>query len=184
MKERDALDAWTPSVRSEFSCPSLQPPLTLRILEICAGCHSVSAAVTAEAQALFGEAIKVEVFSVDGKPGTGASRTVDVLTWDWAADEELKRFREEEIGRTTIFYAHASPPCGPYSSLVSRPLHARDLRWGDAVVQRCLDLMAWFQPHFWTLESKGPPGLNSRQFMRALEPLRSTVNYCRYGWKR
>eukprot|EP00969_Alexandrium_andersonii_P223816 9884651-Alexandrium_andersonii.AAC.1 len=44
--------------------------------------------------------------------------------------------------------------------------------------------MAFFRPHYWTLESRGPPGLDSRTFMRSLEPKRSTVNYCRYGQRR
>jgi hypothetical protein len=52
------------------------------------------------------------------------------------------------------------------------------------VAQRCLELMAYFHPHYWTLESRGPPGLDSRVFMRKLEPLRSTVTYCRYGTNR
>ena len=64
------------------------------------------------------------------------------------------------------------------------PLSQRDLRWGDSVAQRCLELIGYFDPHFWTLESRGPPGLDSRLFMRALEPRRSTVNFCRYGWNR
>ena len=63
-------------------------------------------------------------------------------------------------------------------------LDARDLRWGDSVAQRCLELIAFFRPDYWTLESKGPPGLDSRHFMRSLEPLRATVTYCRYGWQK
>ena len=86
-----------------------------------------------------------------------------------------------------LYYAHASPPCGPYSTMACRyrgPLSQRDLRWGDSVAQRCLELIGYFNPHFWTLESRGPPGLDTRLFMRSLEPLRRTVNYCRYGWNR
>ena len=63
-------------------------------------------------------------------------------------------------------------------------LERRDLRWGDSVAQRCLDLMAFFQPHAWTIESRGPPALDTREFMIPLEPLRATVTYCRYGWNR
>ena len=186
MRNRETLDAWTPALPLGCSVPATGLPLKLCILEICSGCHSVSTAAAAEGRAMFGEATEVEIFSIDGKPGSGASRTVDVLSYDWAADEELKKFREETQGRMTIFYAHASPPCGPYSSMGAkcRPLCERDLRWGDSVVQRCLELMAFFRPHFWTLESRGPPGLDSRVFMQSLEPTRSTVNYCRYGWQR
>ena len=158
----------------------------LKILEVCSGCHSVSAAASKEAIENFGFA-RVEVFSVDGKPGTVATRVADVLTYDWVRDEELRTFAEEEEGTTCIRYAHASPPCGPFSSMASRylgGLERRDLRWGDSVAQRCLDLMAFFQPHYWTIESRGPPGLDTRAFMTSLEPLRATVTYCRYGWER
>ena len=64
------------------------------------------------------------------------------------------------------------------------PLSQRDLRWGDSVAQRCLDLISYFDPDYWTVESKGPPGLDSRPLMRAMSPLRCTVNYCKYGWNR
>ena len=50
------------------------------------------------------------------------------------------------------------------------------------MAQRCLQLIGYFDPHFWNLESRGPPSLDSRLVMRALEPRRSTVNFCRYGW--
>ena len=182
MKRREELDSWTPAL-PPLRLPSGSGRVVLKILEICAGCGSVSAA-TAEAARELG--VEVQVFSIDGKPGTHATRMVDILTYDWASDEDLLRFMLPEEG-TCIYYAHASPPCGPYSSMAARyrgGLHTRDLLWGDSVVQRCLDLMAFFQPHYWTLESRGPPGLDSRPFMRSLEPQRSTVNYCRYGMQR
>ena len=180
MRERAALDAWEPAL-PEFALPRT-PPVTVRILEICSGCHSVSRATALENRRLFGEETKVEVFSVDGKPGTAATREVDILNYVWDQDEELARLRAE--GEGVVFYAHASPPCGPYSSMIPSALRDRDLRWGDSVAQRCLELMAYFRPHYWTVESRAPPGLDSRVFMRKLEPLRSTVNYCRYGMNR
>ena len=180
MRDRATLDAWEPALPA-FALPRT-PPVTVRILEIYSGCHSVSRATALEVRRLFGEETRVEVFSVDGKPGTGATREVDILSYDWGADEELARFRAE--GEGVVFYAHASPPCGPYSSMVASALRDRDLRWGDSVAQRCLELMAYFRPHYWTVESRGPPGLDSRVFMRKLEPIRSTVNYCRYGMNR
>ena len=66
----------------------------IKILELCAGCKSVSAAAAEEACETFGIE-RVEVFSLDGKPGTNCSRCVDILTYDWTRDEELRSFREE-----------------------------------------------------------------------------------------
>ncbi len=189
MKSQEELNAWTPpfAQRKQRKLSGSAPKTVLKMLEICSGCCSVSAAARKEAEN-FG--IEVEVFSVDGKPGTNASRIVDILTWDWENDQLLQKFREQEEGMQDIWYAHASPPCGPYSSMSCHsegPLAQRDLRWGDSVAQRCMELMHWFEPDFWTLESRGPPGLDTRSFMRDMESLRSTVNYCRYGtnrWKR
>ena len=186
LRNRETLDVWEPSLPT-FALPTHTPgePIAVRILEICSGCHSVSRATAREIWSIFGPDTQIDVFSIDGKPGTCSTREVDVLTYDWAADEELTRFREEtEEGVTTVFYCHASPPCGGYSSMIATALSARDLRWADSVAQRCFELMAYFRPHYWTIESRGPPGLDSRVFMRTLEPLRSTVNYCRYGWNR
>ena len=187
MKEPGDLDTWQPALSHSMRELAGKGRTVLRILELCAGCKSVSAAAAKEARETFGIE-RVEVFSVDGKPGTDCTRCVDILTYDWARDDQLRAFREEqEEGIRYLFYAHASPPCGPYSTMACRyrgPLSQRDLRWGDSVAQRCLELMGHFNPHFWTLESRGPPGLDSRLFMRSLEPLRRTINYCRYGWNR
>ena len=186
MKSQEELDSWAPALAHtdlrRLSEGNAGKTL-LRVLEICSGCGSVSTAAGKEAREHFGIA-DVEVFSVDGKPGTNASRVVDMLTYD----ELLRNFRHmKEEGVRYVYYAHASPPCGPYSAMSypsASPLSQRNLRWGDSVAQRCLELMHWFQPDYWTVESKGPPGLNTRPFMPAMNPLRCTVNYCRYGWHR
>ena len=80
MRERAALDAWEPAL-PEFALPRT-PPVTVRILEICSGCHSVSRATALAVRGLFGPETQIDDFSVDGKPGTGATREVDILTYD------------------------------------------------------------------------------------------------------
>jgi len=186
MKSREELEHWRATLPAMGGGSQRHSRVVLKILEVCAGGGSVSAAAAAEARE-FGIQ-EVEIFSIDGKASARATRTVDVLTYDWENDEELTRFRNDrEEGVAYIYYAHASPPCGPYSTMAGPskgPLNLRDLRWGDSVAQRCMDLMAFFGPDYWTLESRGPPGLDSRPFMRQLEPRRTTVNYCRYGMQR
>ena len=81
MRDRAALDAWEPAL-PEFALPAHTHPVTVRILEICSGCHSVSRAATLEILSLFGPETQIDVFSVDGKPGTGATREVDILAYD------------------------------------------------------------------------------------------------------
>ena len=181
MRCREELDAWVHALPPARCLVQSGGRIILKILEVCSGSGSVSAAAAKEACENFG-VHDVQVFSIDGKPGTGATRVVDILTYDWVNDVQLQRFRESEEGTTCIYYAHASPPCGPYSSMVCRSLDTRDLCWGDTVAQRCMELIAFFRPDYWTLESRGPPGLDSRCFMRSLEHMRATVTYCRYGW--
>ena len=57
---------------------------------------------------------------------------MDILTYDWTRDEELRAFHEErEEGVRYLYYVHASPPCGPYSSMANHcrsPLSQRNLK--------------------------------------------------------
>ena len=131
MKGQSDLDAWRPALNHSMRDLAGGGITVLKILELCAGCKSVSAAAAKEARETFGIR-DVQVFSLHGKPGTNCTRSADILTYDWARDEELRSFREErEDGVRYLYYAHASPPCGPYSSMASRyrgPLSLRDLR--------------------------------------------------------
>ncbi len=88
MKEQSALDAWSPALsRTMRELAGAGGGRTvLKILEICAGCKSVSSAAAKEARETFG--IRgVQVFSLDGKPGTNGTRCADILTYDWTRDE-------------------------------------------------------------------------------------------------
>ena len=128
MKDQSALDAWSPALAQTMRelAPAASGRTVLKILEICAGCKSVSTAAALEARN-FG-IHDVQVFSIDGKPGTNCTRCEDILTYDWTCDDELCSFREEREKGVT------------YSTLANRvrgPLSQRDLRWGDSVVQKC-----------------------------------------------
>ena len=140
MKDQSALNAWSPALAQtmrELADAAGGSRTVLKILEVCAGCKSVSSAAAKEARENFGIQ-DVQVFSLDGKPGTNCTLCVDILTYDWTRDDELCSFREEmEEGARYIYYAHASPPCGPYSAMANRyrgSLSQRDLRWGDAAL--------------------------------------------------
>ena len=96
MKEQSDLDAWRPALSQSMRelADAGGSRTVLKILELCAGCKSVSTAAAKEARETFGIE-RVEVFSLDGKPGTNCTRCVDILTYDWTRDEELRSFREE-----------------------------------------------------------------------------------------
>ena len=114
MKAQSDLEAWRPALSHTMRELAGEGRTVLRILELCAGCKSVSAAAAKEARETFGIE-RVEVFSLDGKPGTDCTRCVDILTYDWTRDEELRAFREEreEGGQVSVLRA-CQPPCaGP-----------------------------------------------------------------------
>ena len=92
MKEQSDLDAWRPALSQSMRelADAGGSRTVLKILELCAGCKSVSTAAAKEARETFGIE-RVEVFSLDGKPGTNCSRCADILTYDWT----LRSFREE-----------------------------------------------------------------------------------------
>ena len=89
MKSQTELDSWASALPHtslrRLSDTGNACKTVLKVLEICSGCGSVSTAAEKEAKENFGIA-DVEIFSVDGKPGTNASRVVDILTYDWASD--------------------------------------------------------------------------------------------------
>ena len=85
MKSQTELDSWAPalahtSLRRRSGTGNSRKTV-LKVFEICSGCGSVSTAAAKEPNANFG-ITDVEIFSVDGKPGTNASRVVDMLTYD------------------------------------------------------------------------------------------------------
>ena len=113
MKDQSALDAWSPALSQtvrELTDAEGGHRTVLKILEVCAGCKSVSTAAAKEARENFG-ILDVQVFSLDGKPGTNCTRCVDILTYDWTRDDELRTFREEreEGGEVHLLRACKSP---------------------------------------------------------------------------
>ena len=74
MKDQSALNAWSPALAQtmrELADAAGGSRTVLKILEVCAGCKSVSSAAAKEAREKFGIQ-DVQVFSLDGKPGTAA----------------------------------------------------------------------------------------------------------------
>ena len=176
MKGQSDLDAWRPALSQSMRelAPAGGGRTVLKILELCAGCKSVSTAAAKEARETFGIQ-DVQVFSLDGKPGTNCTRCVDILTYDWARDRELRSFREErEEGVRYIYYADASPPCGPYSSMAN---HCRG--WGDSVAQRCMELIGYFDltsgPSRAEARPDWIPGCSCERSSRCAAPLTSVV---------
>ena len=69
MKEQSDLDGWRPALSQSMRELADGGRTVLKILELCAGCKSVSTAAAKAARETFGIE-RVEVFSLYGKPGT------------------------------------------------------------------------------------------------------------------
>ena len=70
----------------------------------------------------------------------------------------------------------ASPPCTEYSN--SKRSGVRNLELADSIVQRCLEIIRYFNPRLWILENPFTGMLKHRSFMRDLDSYR--VDYCAY----
>ena len=148
MRPHEEINSWVPAVAHlgvrKLAQTSARKTV-LKVLEICSGCCSVSTAAGKEARENFG-VDEVDVFSIDCKPNTNASRIVDVLTYDWENDELLNTFRrEQEEGTQYVYYAHASPPCGMYSSMscpTNVAARSRVGRLGGAAVHGAHELLS------------------------------------------
>jgi site-specific DNA-cytosine methylase len=129
----------------------------MRCLEVFCGTKSVSKALPAE----------WETISVDILEKFGPTILADVATWDYTA-----------FPPGHFDYIHLSPPCTEFSrALTTRP---RNLEVGDVLAKRSLEILAYFQPRWWTLEN--PVGLlQTRPYMQELLPFRRFVCYCKYN---
>ena len=91
----------------------------------------------------------------------------NVLTWDYKA---LPRGQYDAIW--------ASCPCEQYSIARSNARAPRDLALADALVQRTLEIIEWFQPRAWFVENPSGSLLWRRfHFARVVQ-----TSYCSYGF--
>ena len=72
-----------------------------------------------------------------------------------------------------------TPPCTQYSRARTRAKTPRDLVAADALVQRCLDIIAYWQPKYWFLENPQTGLLKTRDVVRGIPYV--DLDYCMYG---
>lgn len=76
-------------------------------------------------------------------------------------------------------YIHASPPCTHYSQARTKAKTPRDLVGADALVQRTINMIAYLQPKYWTIENPSTGLLPRRPIMAGLPMIR--VSWCQYS---
>jgi hypothetical protein len=107
-----------------------------------------------------------EVITLDMDPKHGADIREDVLTW---------RYTQYPPG-----YFHtiaAGIPCTEFSqALTTRP---RDMEKGDALAQKALEIIRYFQPQRWFMENPRNGWLPTREYMKGLPYV--DVDYCQFA---
>ena len=133
-----------------------------RLLEVCSGTGSVGRVFAAAGW---------EVVSLDVVAAFEPTPCGDMMEWDFAT-----QFPEGHFD-----HARCSPPCAMYSIARTRAKTPRDLEGTDAMVRRCIEIIAYFRPRSWTLENPATGLLPNRAVAAALgKP--AVVTYCSYGY--
>ena len=131
----------------------------MRVLELFCGTKSVGRAFAAHGS---------EVTSLDNVESLSPDICCDILTWDYIVFPG---------GHFDCVWA--SPRCTQYSIARPKAKTPRDLEGADALVQRALDIIAYFKPSSWFMENPASGLLTTRRVIHAIPNV--TVSYCKYG---
>ena len=110
-----------------------------------------------------------EVVDVDWDSRFGAEVVVDIMTWDYKA-----AFPQ---GHWDVIWA--SPDCTQYSIARTTAKTPRNFAQADALVQKCLEIIDYFQPSVWFIENPDSGLLKTRAVVAGLPYVR--VDYCMYS---
>ena len=130
----------------------------MRIWDLCSGTGSVSR-VWRDAG--------YEALTLDIDPKCSPDVCTDLMAWDYT-----------NFGLEPPDFIWCSPPCTHYSIARSKAKTPRDLEGSDAIVQRCLDIIAYWKPRYWVIENPQTGLLKTREVVRGLEF--KDVDYCMY----
>ena len=128
-----------------------------RLLELFSGTKSISKA--------WGKAF-TEIVSVDILPDFGPTHVSDILAWDY-----------QQYPRDYFHTVWSSPPCTQYSKAKSRGV--RDIAGANAITQRTLDIIQYFNPTYFFIENPQTGKLKDQEMMYGI-PFYD-IDYCQYG---
>lgn len=131
----------------------------MRLLELFSGTGSVGRVFRSRGW---------EVVSLDVDPQAGADITANILSWDYRV------FPPDHF--QCIW---ASPPCTEYSIARTKAKTPRNLALADSIVQRTLDIFAYFGCLYW-MENPATGLLGRREVVQSL-PDPYVVSYCMFG---
>ena len=131
----------------------------MRIWDICCGTKSVSKVWKEHGH---------EALTLDIDPKCSPDICTDIMSWEYTD------FRLED---PDVIWC--SPPCTHYSIASTNAKTPRDLIGSDAMVQRCLDIIAYWRPRYWVIENPQTGLLKTREVIRGLPFV--DVDYCAFG---
>ncbi len=132
----------------------------MKLLELFAGTGSVRKAVGDQFD---------EIVSLDILAKFNPTEVADILKWDF------KKYPPEYFD-----VVWASPPCTEYSAILhGRPERPRNLELADSIVQRTIEIIAYFNPERWFMENPQTGLLKDREIVWGLPY--TDVDYCRYS---
>lgn len=131
--------------------------MTKRLLELFSGTKSISKAWGAS----FTEIVSVDILT-DFDP----THVSDIMAWNY-----------QQYPPGHFHTVWASPPCTQYSKAKSRGV--RDIAGANAIVQRTLDIIQYFNPDFYLIENPQTGKLKDQEIMDGIPYY--DVDYCQYG---
>jgi len=100
-------------------------------------------------------------------------------------------YKQYPVGHFDII--HASPPCIPYTHLktshygkmikgriFTKELHEEEMKKGDIIVKKTLEIIEYFKPRLWTMENPQSGSLKRRTFMIEKNLPFYDIDYCMY----
>ena len=107
------------------------------------------------------------VMTLDIDPKCQPDICADLLSWD-----------HTDFALEPPDMVWMSPPCQQYSIARTRAKTPRDLEGSDAIVQKCLDIIAFWRPRYWFMENPQTGLLRKRSVVEGI-PFQD-IDYCTY----
>lgn len=145
-------DIWVPGIKEEP--PLRMGPLatSVRAVSMCPGKRALDLFCGRKSAARALEKLGFLVETLDIDPGREPSICVDILEWDY-----------KMYPPGYFFLVTAAPPCTEYSLAMNK--RPRQLDVADRIVRRTLEVIAYFQPERWWLETPRNGLLARRPFL-------------------